>query len=332
MDRQVADSANTATAYLCGVKANYGTIGVGPEVPRSNCAAQNDTSNHVYSIGYYSQLKNKRVGIVTTSRVTHASPAGVYAHTANRDWESDTDVISRGSDPEICSDIARQLVYGETGKNVDVILGGGRRKFIPQDYQDEEKQFGTRTDGSNLIEEWLATRENSQYVWNKADLLNVRNGTEKLLGLFASDHMDYNLDRDTNADPSLLEMTTAAIDLLSKSEEGFFLFVEGARIDMAHHDTKGKKALDETVQFSLAVQKAVNMTNEDDTLIVVTSDHSHTLAYSGYATRGNDILGFAGTAKDRKPHFTLTYANGPGYENHFDDGGRYDATSDLYGR
>lgn len=284
----------------------------------------------MYSIGYYSQLKNKRVGIVTTSRVTHASPAGVYAHTANRDWESDADVLSSGADPEICTDIASQLIYGETGENVDVILGGGRRKFLPEDYEDEEGQLGTRKDGLNLIEEWLATHDKSEYVWNKSDLLNISSTTEKLLGLFASDHMDYNLDRDTDADPSLLEMTTAAINLLSQSEEGFFLFVEGARIDMAHHDTKGKKALDETIQFSLAIQRAVNMTSEDDTLIVVTSDHSHTLAYSGYATRGNNILGFAGTAKDRKPHFTLTYANGPGYETHFDDDGRRDATSDDY--
>lgn len=103
----------------------------------------------------------------------------------------------------------------------------------------------------------------------------------------------------------------------------YFLFVEGGLIDHAHHATYGQKAFDETVEFSKAIQKAINMTNSEDTLIVVTSDHAHTMSFSGYPIRGNDILGIAGTAKDHLPYATITYANGPGYRKE-EDGHRYD--------
>lgn len=126
--------------------------------------------------------------------------------------------------------------------------------------------------------------------------------------------MHYNLDRDPTDDPSLEEMTEAAIKVLNKGDQGFFLFVEGGRIDTAHHSSKAHKALDETVEFSKAVQKAVDMTSEDDTLIIVTSDHAHTMSYSGYAERGSDIFGYAGTASDSDYYTILNYANGPGYK------------------
>nr|CAD7268736.1 unnamed protein product [Timema shepardi] len=103
--------------------------------------------------------------------------------------------------------------------------------------------------------------------------------------------MQYHLDADPTTEPTLPEMTATAIKMLQKDKSGYFLFVEGGRIDHAHHGTSAKKALDETVQFNEAVRVAAELTDEKDTLIVVTSDHAHVMSYSGYPTRGNDILG-----------------------------------------
>lgn len=326
----MADSANTATAYLCGVKANYGTIGVGPEVTRYDCPAMTNTTNYAHSIAYYSQLQDKKTGIVTTARVTHASPAGVYAHTSNRDWESDSNVLNDDEDPEVCADIATQLLEGDTGKNVNVIFGGGRAKFLPNDVEDDEGHKGDRSDGVDLIKKWVSDRDSAQYVWNRDQLLALGD-VQNVLGLFGHDHMDYNLDRDNTMDPSLAEMTEAAIKILSTGENGYFLFVEGARIDMAHHGAEARVALDETVEFAKAIQAAVDLTDEADTLIVVTSDHAHTMSYSGYASRHNDILEFGGTGSDGRVYTTLNYANGPGYKLNDADGSRHDITQDDYG-
>lgn len=144
---------------------------------------------------------------------------------------------------------------------------------------------------------------------------------QNISGLFSSSHMDYNLERDPTTEPALEEMTEAAIRLLQKDHQGYFLFVEGGKIDKAHHKTRPHKALDETAELSKAVQKAVDMTNEEDTLIVVTSDHAHTMSYAGYAKRGSDIFGYAGKAGDSKLYTILSYANGPGYRKK--DGRRY---------
>ncbi|XP_026467187.1 membrane-bound alkaline phosphatase-like [Ctenocephalides felis] len=291
VDAQTADSACSATAYLCGVKTNDGTIGVTANVTRDNCEHMANKGNHVTSIAKWAQDEGKATGIVTTTRVTHASPAGTYARTADRDWESDTDVIKKGkADPLKCRDIAHQLIHQEPGKNFKVILGGGRQKFLPKDIKDEEQEPGQRSDGRNLIEEWkteMGKKGKSEYVWNKKQLDAVdADKTDFLLGLFENNHCKYHLDVvDGNLEskePSLAEMVAKAIDILGKEEKGFFLFVEGGRIDQAHHDTKPRKALDETLEFAKAVQVALNKTSEDDTLIVVTADHAHTMSISGY--------------------------------------------------
>lgn len=324
----MADSASTATAYLCGVKANYATIGVNANVELDDCSASMNTKNRVYSIAKWAQESNKRTGIVTTARVTHASPAGVYAHVANREWESDFNVRNYSQDSAHCDDIARQLVFGETGRNLNVVLGGGRAKFLPFDIQDEEGDFGERLDGVNLIDEWLKQKgKKASYVWNRRQLLQSSN-KDYLLGLFESSHCEYNLERDTTTEPTLAEMTETAIKVLKRGNEGFFLFVEGGRIDHAHHATLAQKSLDETAQFSEAIQKAVQLTSRRDTLIVVTSDHSHTMSFSGYAQRGNDILGIAGNGQDEIAYATLSYANGPGYTGTDDAGRRLDPTNE----
>uniref|UniRef100_A0A182WZ34 alkaline phosphatase n=1 Tax=Anopheles quadriannulatus TaxID=34691 RepID=A0A182WZ34_ANOQN len=317
VDKQVADSACTSTAYLCGVKANYATLGVTAAVNYGNCAASNDPRNQVESIMAWAQAAGKATGIVTTTRVTHASPAGAYAHTSNRDWECDADIVRSGGDPAQCPDIATQLIYGDTGKQFRVILGGGRRKFLPRTMKDEEGIRGQRMDGANLISQWYYGKPlgTARYVSNRQELMAL-NFTEVdyLLGLFAADHLKFHLDARPDLDPTLGDLTYAAIRTLEKYPEGYVLFVEGGKIDLAHHFTKARKSLDETVQLSEAVQVARQLTTQDDTLLVVTADHSHTMTLSGYATRGNDILGLNSQISDgdRKPYTTLAYANGPG--------------------
>ncbi|XP_055626172.1 membrane-bound alkaline phosphatase-like [Toxorhynchites rutilus septentrionalis] len=317
VDKQVADSACSATAYLCGVKANYATLGVTAAVSYNDCAGSSDPKNHVQSIMSWAQTAGKATGIVTTTRVTHASPAGTYAHVANREWECDADIASRNGDPSRCQDIASQLVRNSPGKNLKVILGGGRRKFTPTQEKDPSGKYGQRQDGVNLISEWYHSKPigSASYVTNKQELMGVNfNQTEYLMGLFQSDHLKYHMDSDNQEDPSLSELTFAAIKTLEKHPTGYVLFVEGGKIDLAHHETKARKSLDETVQLSEAVLLATQYTSPDDTLIVVTADHAHTMSLAGYSKRGHDVLGVSNSmgSEERSAYTTLSYANGPG--------------------
>lgn len=123
--------------------------------------------------------------------------------------------------------------------------------------------------------------------------------------------MDFRLKSNVTAQPTLEEMTRKAVELLRKERNGFVLFVEGGLIDKGHHGTWARLALDETVEFSKAVAEAAAMTSEADTLIVVTSDHAHTMTMAGYPARGSDILGTTRQmANDNKTYTTLSYANG----------------------
>ncbi|KAH8401654.1 hypothetical protein KR009_007173 [Drosophila setifemur] len=322
VNRQVADSACTATAYLGGVKGNYGTIGVNANVPRYNCDGAQLEENQVLSIAQWAQAAGKDAGLVTTARVTHASPAGVYAHIADRNWENDWEVNNRNCSSEHTIDIARQLVEQTVGQNLKVILGGGRQNFINTTVNDEEGYPGLRTDGRHLIKDWLEQKKSANvsanYVWSRKGLSQVDlDNTDYLLGLFASSHLPYNGDRERKrsqlANPSLTELTEAAIRVLSRNNEGFFLFVEGARIDMAHHDTYARRSLEDTAEFARAVQRARELTSEDDTLIVVTADHAHVMSINGYPFRDQEIFGLAQLADDNLPYTILSYANGPGY-------------------
>ncbi|KAH8321852.1 hypothetical protein KR067_006605 [Drosophila pandora] len=324
VNRQVADSACTSTAYLGGVKANYGTIGVNANVTRYSCDGAQNEEDQVLSIAQWAQAAGKDAGLVTTARVTHASPAGVYAHIADRNWENDWEVANRFCDPEKTIDIARQLVEQPVGKGLKVILGGGRQMFINDTFNDEEGLPGLRTDGRHLINDWLEQKKeanvSANYVWSRKGLSLVDpEKTDYLLGLFASSHLPYNGDRIRKrsqlADPSLSELTEAAIRVLSKNSEGFFLFVEGARIDMAHHDTYARRSLEDTAEFANAVKTARELTSDEDTLIVVTADHAHVMSINGYPDRTQDITGLAQNADDGLPYTTLSYANGPGYYN-----------------
>ena len=294
VDFQVSDSACTATAYLSGVKANSATIGLSARALRSNCQDGNDASKKTESIASWAMKAGKDAGFVTTTRVTHASPTGVYASIADRDWENDIEVSVSGCDSNLVDDIAEQLVNGEVGKKLKVMMGGGSRNFIDRRFT-EHGATGNRTDGKNLIDDWKAMDPARTYINNREGLMNLNPASVKqVLGLFSNNHVPYNLDvqRDgTQAtNPSLTDMTEKAIDILSQNDEGYFLFVEGGRIDHGHHENKAKYAIDETAEFSKAIEAAMKKVNINETLIVVTADHGHVMTMSGYAVSANALI------------------------------------------
>uniref|UniRef100_A0A8C3SK77 Alkaline phosphatase n=1 Tax=Chelydra serpentina TaxID=8475 RepID=A0A8C3SK77_CHESE len=316
VDRQVPDSAATATAYLCGVKANYQTIGVSAAARHSQC--NTTLGNEVMSVLQRAQRAGKSVGIVTTTRVQHASPAGNYAHVVDRDWYADASMPADARQ-ENCKDIAWQLVH-----NVDftVILGGGRKYMTPvgtpdPEYPSNYAQNGIRNDSKNLIALWLESKQGASYVWNRTALLSAASdpAVTHLMGLFEPGDMKYDILRNSTLDPSLTEMTEAAVRILSRNPQGFYLFVEGGRIDHGHHDGIAQRALTEAVEFDRAIQRAGELTKEAETLTVVTADHSHVFSFGGYTLRGSSIFGLAPKrASDTKSYTSILYGNGPGYQ------------------
>lgn len=335
MDKQTPDSSCSATAYLCGVKANFLTTGVNANVKMGDCSAAKDPANRVYSLAYHAQQASKSTGIVTTVTVTHASPAGVFGHTANRFWECDGDVVRMGADPSQCEDLAAQLITGETGKNLDVILGGGRTKFFPQNQKDSDGNVGERLDNINLIAEWRRRHQNGRVVFSKEALNKINYGsTDALLGLFTPNYMAYNVDADRAKEPSLTEMTLAAIKVLEKNPKGYFLFIEGGKIDIGSHANLAHIALDETNELSKAIEAALEHVDLDETLVVATADHSHSLTISGFADRGQNILGSMDSLvqggsfselddqNGGNPYSILNYATGPGFQSLIDANGR----------
>ncbi|TYT26774.1 alkaline phosphatase [Luteimonas viscosa] len=333
VDGQTPDSAPTATAMVAGIKTNQGVIGVTQYARHNDCASSR--GQEVASILGIAEALGLATGVVSTARITHATPAAAYAHTPNRDWESDaelTDEAKRNG----CKDIARQLVEFPYGDGIDVVLGGGRSYFLPETVADPEDAGarGRRKDGRNLAQEF-ASRPGASYVWNRAQFNAIEPGaTRKLLGLFERSHMEYEYDRPTDAgkEPVLAAMTRKAVEILQANagDKGFFLMVEAGRIDHAHHAGNASRALSDTIALSDAVRVARALTSEEDTLIVVTADHSHAFTIAGYPDRGNDILGNVvsggqlALAGDGKPYTTVGYANGPGYRG---DGARPDLTT-----
>jgi len=327
INQQVGESAGTATAIMTGQKTNAGFIGVGSEAIRGDCASSN--GNHLPSILELVESTGKSTGIVTTTRLTHATPASSYAHVPERDWENDRDLTAEARQNG-CTDIAAQLIEFPYGDGIEVALGGGRINFLPNDISDPEgaNTGDGRQDARNLTREWLNKYPNSAYVWNQQQFDSIDpESTDHLLGLFESDHMQYEADRleDTGGEPSLAQMTELAINILNRNSDGYFLLVEGGRIDHGHHDNNAYRALTDGIAFADAVEVADKMTNQHDTLIIVTADHSHTFNFSGYPSRGNPILGKVNSndskgkprstpelMDDGKPFTTLGYYVGPG--------------------
>lgn len=204
------------------------------------------------------------------------------------------------------------------GKEFNVIFGGGRKYFVP-------KPEGRRTDNMNLINEWIKNKNasglsTSQYKYistaKELDELNITE-VKYVFGLFSEDHLSHHdLRGQTPDQPTLTQMTEAAIKILSKNPKGFALFVEAGLVDLANHANNAKNALDDTVELDRCVEKTTTMVNKNETLIVVTADHSHGLTISGYPDRGNDILGVTGYVErsTNKSFTTLMYATGPGHQ------------------
>lgn len=314
-DAQTTDSAPSMAAYTTGVKMNNEVIAmssdtkaVAPGKDVNGNKTVNNCSNGkpVPTILELAKAAGKSVGAVTTTELTHATPAATYAHICHRD---------------AAYDIAAQAVPGGAGYNsalkdgVDVLMGGGANHWTP--YSASNKSG--RNDNRDLTAEMKA--QGYSYVTTQSELAKVTSG--KVLGLFSSkSHLDYELDRvakgAANTQPSLSEMTAKAIDLLSKNSQGYFLMVEGGRIDHALHGTNAKRSLTDAVALDEAVKTALGKVDLNNTLIVVTADHDHTMTINGYSAKGNPVLdlvkngdGSTQNDVDGKPFTTLVFGNGP---------------------
>ncbi|WP_421195158.1 alkaline phosphatase [Aeromonas jandaei] len=317
-DAQTTDSAPSMAAYTTGVKMNNEVIAMSSDTRAvapgkdangnkgvNNCAS--DNGKPVPTILELAKAAGKSVGAVTTTELTHATPAATYSHICHRD---------------AAYAIAAQAVPGGAGFNtalgngVDVLMGGGANHWTPYNSTSNK---GGRADGRDLTAE--LTAQGYRYITTRTDLAKIESG--KLIGLFsAKSHLDYELDRvakgAANTQPSLSEMTAKAIDLLSQNSQGYFLMVEGGRIDHALHGTNAKRSLTDAVALDEAVKTALGKVDLKDTLIVVTADHDHTMTINGYSAKGNKVLdlvkngdGSTQNDVDGKPFTTLVFGNGP---------------------
>jgi alkaline phosphatase len=311
---QVPDSAGTATALHSGQKTRIGVLGIGPAAEKGVC--RDALAHPLPLLGEEVKARGLALGIVTTTRITHATPASVYARSADRDWEADTNIPA---DQQVgCKDIALQLAEAR----FDVALGGGARSFYGK------AGGGRRSDAAADLPAAWAAKNGGVVVKDAAGLAAAPVG-KPVLGLFNADHMTFMAERKADSpEPTLTDMTADAIARLKTDPDGFYLMVEGGRIDHAHHGGKAGYALEEAVELARAVQWAVDHTDPKETLILVTADHSHVFTIAGYPQRGNDILGLVVPPKgsgedggdgvspllaaDGKPYTTLGYANGPG--------------------
>jgi alkaline phosphatase len=294
-DGQTTDSAPSMAAYMTGVKMknevismSAGTVAVAPSKDVAtnvsnavdNCPAFGASvaaGTPAETILELAKSNGKAVGSITTTELTHATPAATYAHICNRNAPFH---------------IARQAVPGGEGFNtllgdgVDVLMGGGRNHWTP--YNASSNASG-RPDGRNLLSELAA--QGYTVASTKTDMALASN-SNKFIGIYSpTSHLDYDLDRLTNittsTQPSLSEMTAKAIDILSArgGSKGYFLMVEGGRIDHALHGTNAKRALQDTKAFDDAIKTALDKVDLKNTLIVVTADHDHGMTFNGYTAR-----------------------------------------------
>ena len=286
INSQTPDSAPTAGAMNTGVKQVFNTINMADTVIHDDCSTESP-------LRLFSEMASDAgmsVGAVSTASITHATPAAVYAKTANRNWE--------GSAPEGCTDIATQLIEQMEAGVIDVALGGGIRAFAPAGVE-METGTGNREDDVNLVER--ATASGIQYVYD-AETLAAADRSHPILGLFSNSHMSYEHDRPED-EPSLADLTTAAIEQLSGNENGFYLEVEAGRVDHASHAGNAHRTFTDGVAFSDAIRAAQEMTDPENTLIIVTADHEHSIVFNGYCGRGTPITGLCmGVAKGQVEH------------------------------
>jgi alkaline phosphatase len=235
----VTDSAAAGTAFAAGYKTYNGAISITNE----------DVAKPVASIVEAAENIGKATGLISTARITHATPA-VYA----------THVRQRGMENAIASQ------YLKSG--VDVLLGGGERHFVASE---EEATYGKtkRKDNIDLVSRFKDA--GYDVVYNKEQLLNASGG--QLLGFFDDSHVPYNLDRESET-PNLSDQLSKAIEVLEKDEDGFVLMMEGGRIDHAGHANDIHSIVKETLEFDAAVKVALDYAKEHPkTSVMITADH-----------------------------------------------------------
>ena len=347
-DGQTTDSAPSMAAYMTGQKTRNAVIGMTPgTVPVSpssgraadgtrvsgavnNCPTPGSSiaaGRPAETILELAKANGMKVGAITTTELTHATPAATFAHVCHRDAKYE---------------IARQLIPGGEGYNnklldgVDVLMGGGRNHFTP--YHADNNSRG-RIDGRNLLGELSA--KGYTIGSTKADMATAPLN-KKYIGLYTDrSHLAYDLDRINGRapnEPSLAEMTAKSIDMLQaqSGDKGFFLMVEGGRIDHALHGTNAKRALQDTIAFDNAIKTAIDKLKKTDpelknTLIVVTADHDHTMTFNGYTARTGKttptnpgILGLSYNYQEAKPTDTRARV--------LEDGKRHAPSLDVNGK
>jgi alkaline phosphatase len=336
LDAQVTDSAPSMAAYMTGVKTRNevlamdgDTLAVAPAKDTatgvSNAVDKCPTTGNGKASTTLLELaiaKGIGTGVVTTARLTHATPAATYAHVCHRNAEYE---------------IARQAVPGGAGYNsalgagVDVLMGGISQYWRP--YNATTNKAG-RPDGRDLVAELQGKGYAYASDLTSFNAVPTTAGT-RLIALFdqaqSEGHMSYELDRDPAKEPSLAEMTTKAIDVLAAKGKGYFLMVEGGRIDHALHGTNAARALSDAKAFDDAIKAGIARAKLTDpelknTLIVVTADHDHTMVMNGYSALAGKTTatnpGILGLMRDYatpttpaldadgKPFTTLVFGNG----------------------
>ncbi|QUL98556.1 MAG: alkaline phosphatase [Candidatus Fermentithermobacillus carboniphilus] len=245
-DAAIADSAPAATAYSTGFKSHTGYLAVLPDVasmPGLQPIARGDEKKPVATILEAARLAGKATGLVATSEIPHATPAAFSSHCPNRNNYDD---------------ILEQMVYS----GIDVVLAGGSKFLEPT----------TRKDKEDLIK--VIKEQGYDYV-TTPDAMN-KSASSKIWGMFAPKDLSYDFDRDPTTQPSLAEMTAKAIEVLSKDNDGFFLMVEGSKIDWAAHANDPVGVISDILAFDNAVKVALDFAKKDkNTVVIVVSDHGN---------------------------------------------------------
>lgn len=243
----ITDSAPAGTALATGNKSNSGYVGVLPSLvttPGVEQVAKEDAFKPVANVLEGAKKSGRATGIVSTSEIQHATPAAFSSHVKSR---SNYD------------DIAEQQVF----QNIDVVLGGG-----------SDPLNKSRKDGDDLLT--VIEEKDYDYVTTRDELLS--SNSNKIWGSFAPKALAYELDREkTNpAQPSLADMTGKAIDTLSKDQDGFFLMVEGSKIDWAAHANDPIGMVTDFLEFDEAVAEALEFAEKDgETLVIAVTDHGN---------------------------------------------------------
>ena len=290
-DDAVTDSAASATALASGVKTNNGFVGMTPD------------GASVPTLAERAKAAGKAVGIISTATITHATPACFYAHVRSRNDEAG---------------IAAKLIASTSW---DLAMGGGRQFFLPRETSDEESgRPGSRRDSRNLLDE--AAQAGVRVIQRREDFdrlaSDVDGGADpgRVLGVFNSSHMAYDFEREADpwGEPSIAEMTALAIRILSRDPDGYFLTVEGGRIDHACHSNNALLAITDLIAFDAAVKVGIDAAAADPSaLVVATADHET----GGLSINGYFPIEIGGMNLFTRPAGSgvgdlLTFASGPG--------------------